>query len=397
MALNRRLISHTLALIPLISIANTFLLFALLIKPFSEPSSWSLACWTAEWFWRYMQNHWEINLNAGPVIYVTGDPLPYQESAIVISNHLSFSDYYLVQHLAVKAGMLGRCRYFAKKELVRIPIFGWAFWAIGMILVSRNWTDDASSIQAAFSRIKHNAHDVWIVLYPEGTRRTPRKVLASQVYARQNDKRPLDHLLQPRTKGFVATIQGKLILPLSVVGLIQRRILLLGQDMKIDEIPAFSFVVDDDSWSGLHDSHVRYVYDMTTRYVSPHGDVVPSLGELLGCADLARAGYEFHVHVRRIPIEDLPMDEVGLKRWCEKTWEYKDEMLGNMLRAEKYSRKGFADGHGHDHSHGHDSARHPLPYGSMDGKEGGNDNDIWVRSGNEDEDVDGHRRSDSRL
>lgn len=24
--------------------------------------------------------------------------------------------------------MLGRCRYFVKKEIVRIPFFGWAFW-----------------------------------------------------------------------------------------------------------------------------------------------------------------------------------------------------------------------------------------------------------------------------
>jgi 1-acyl-sn-glycerol-3-phosphate acyltransferase len=61
--------------------------------------------------------------------------------------------------------MLGRNRYFVKKEIVwQIPLFGWAFWALGsgisarmgrysdglgMILVSRNWTNDASTIEYA--------------------------------------------------------------------------------------------------------------------------------------------------------------------------------------------------------------------------------------------------------
>jgi 1-acyl-sn-glycerol-3-phosphate acyltransferase len=76
-------------------------------------------------------------------------------------NHLAYSDYYLVQALASRKGMLGRCRYFVKREIVRIPFFGWAFWvrslslwwyklmreAIGMILVSRDWTSDASLIE----------------------------------------------------------------------------------------------------------------------------------------------------------------------------------------------------------------------------------------------------------
>lgn len=46
-----------------------------------------------------------------------------------VQNHLSYSDYYLIQALASRKGMLGNSRYFAKKELVwRIPIFGWSFW-----------------------------------------------------------------------------------------------------------------------------------------------------------------------------------------------------------------------------------------------------------------------------
>jgi 1-acyl-sn-glycerol-3-phosphate acyltransferase len=76
-----------------------------------------------------MQHHWSTSLNAGPAIHVTGDLIPRNESAVVISNHQTYADYCLVQALSGPAGMLGRCRYFVKKEVVwQIPLFGWAFW-----------------------------------------------------------------------------------------------------------------------------------------------------------------------------------------------------------------------------------------------------------------------------
>jgi 1-acyl-sn-glycerol-3-phosphate acyltransferase len=110
----------------------------------------------------------------------------------------------------MRAGMLGRCRYFAKKALVyQIPIFGWSLWAVGMILVSRNWTSDQALIKDAFERVKENKHDCWIVLYPEGTRFTPRKTLESQAFARKHGKAELSRVLLPRTKGFVSTVQGR--------------------------------------------------------------------------------------------------------------------------------------------------------------------------------------------
>jgi len=90
-----------------------------------------------------MQRHWERTLHAEECLTISGDDVPVEESAMVISvsypsslakrilmvqNHLAYSDYYLVQALATRKGMLGRCRYFVKKEIVKLPFFGWAFW-----------------------------------------------------------------------------------------------------------------------------------------------------------------------------------------------------------------------------------------------------------------------------
>ncbi|OCF40940.1 hypothetical protein I317_05218 [Kwoniella heveanensis CBS 569] len=350
-----RLIRHTIALFVLISIADLLLLVALLIKPFSEARSWALACWTGEWFWTYMQKHWEVDLNAEPAVEVSGDELPKGESAFVLCNHLGYSDYYLIQYLSSRAGMLGQSRYFVKKEILRIPLFGLAFWAfdksdiltlfygiylrhdphleklderpatarVGPIIslhfsltickrdYNRGMTDlvcveDESTDETvdsslyllptprqAFSRITANAHDSWIILYPEGTRRTPKKLLQSQAFARKNGKPELDHLLFPRTKGFVATVQA------------------------------------------LKNSHIKHIYDLTLLYSSPGGletqYAVPNLAEILSCDDLHKRGYGFRIHVRRIPIDTLPQDESGLKAWCEDTWAQKDQLLDGMM------------------------------------------------------------------
>jgi hypothetical protein len=53
----------------------------------------------------------------GARITTSGHALPRHESALVIANHVSWTDFYLIQHLAIQAGMLGRCRWFAKQQL----------------------------------------------------------------------------------------------------------------------------------------------------------------------------------------------------------------------------------------------------------------------------------------
>jgi hypothetical protein len=81
------------------------------------------------------------NLNV-PCNDITGDVIPCEESAIVISNHSSFTDFYLLLSLARKKRMLAASKYFAKESLKYMPIFGWGLWLMGMILIKRNWTND---------------------------------------------------------------------------------------------------------------------------------------------------------------------------------------------------------------------------------------------------------------
>ncbi len=86
----------------------------------------------------------------GARITTSGDDLPRNESAVVVANHASLTDFYLVQELALRSNMLGSCRWFAKKQLRWVPFLGWGLWAMGMPLITRNWEKDQRELQRVF-------------------------------------------------------------------------------------------------------------------------------------------------------------------------------------------------------------------------------------------------------
>jgi|KBSSwiStaDraftv2_1062776.scaffolds.fasta_scaffold183772_2 1-acyl-sn-glycerol-3-phosphate acyltransferase len=108
---------------------------------------------------------WILLRLGGVILRVRGleniDPqLPY----IFMVNHQSNVDIpVLVQSL-----IPFQLRWIAKKELLRVPFFGWAMWATKHIIVDRsNPLDAVRSLGRAKERI---AAGVSIVVFPEGTR-----------------------------------------------------------------------------------------------------------------------------------------------------------------------------------------------------------------------------------
>lgn len=113
--------------------------------------TYNVASSIAEPVWRGIQH---ICLSNGADFQFSGDHIPRGESAIVVANHVQWSDFYMIQELASRAGMLSRCRWFAKKQLKWIPFLGWGLWAMGMPLVSRMWTEDEQEMERLFSGVR---------------------------------------------------------------------------------------------------------------------------------------------------------------------------------------------------------------------------------------------------
>jgi 1-acyl-sn-glycerol-3-phosphate acyltransferase len=89
-------------------------------------------------------------------LMTTGDSIRPLESAIVVANHVSWTDVCMIQECSIKAGMLGRNRWFAKEQLKWVPFLGWGIWAMGMPMVSRKWTQDQAEMGRVFGGITKN-------------------------------------------------------------------------------------------------------------------------------------------------------------------------------------------------------------------------------------------------
>ena len=267
--------------------ADIALSLMLPLKPIFPKLVYNVSSRIASSVWSFIQSIF-VRCN-GASITMSGDELPQGESAVVICNHVAWSDFYMIQALALRKGMLGRCRYFAKKQLRMVPFLGWGLWAMGMPMVSRNWVKDRSELERVFTKTIKGCFPTWLVSFCEATRFTPQKYAQSQVWCKEASRPQPMHLLYPRTKGFITTVQ------------------------QLRQAP-----------------HVKAVYDFTIAYQGPGKEwqKAPSMWDTLSVPGLSSdVGYSFHIHVRRFDMKDLPVEDEELARWLESRWVEKGEWL----------------------------------------------------------------------
>lgn len=108
-------------------------------------------------------------------IKVTAEGLDNLENGkkyLFVANHQSLFDI-----PACFMVIPARLRMLAKKELFRIPLFGWCMWVIGHINIDRENREKAiASLDRAVERLKKE--DISPVVYPEGTRSPDGKIHA---------------------------------------------------------------------------------------------------------------------------------------------------------------------------------------------------------------------------
>ena len=231
------------------------------------------------------------------VFYISGgqlqvfgsDEVRPGESAMVISNHRSFADFFLMHVVAIQHDMIWCCRYFVKDSIKWIPFFGWGMRLMGMIMLKRNWLQDQKRIFTTFAFYTKHRLPLWLVSYSEGSRFSARKQQECREYAVVNGRPPLTNVLLPRTRGFSASVLA------------------------------------------LKDT-ISAVYDFTLVFYARDGrQRVPAPWEYL-FAGLNR--YVFEVHVRRHALNKLPTDdEKQLGEWLHARFQDKDKLLQQRYEA----------------------------------------------------------------
>jgi 1-acyl-sn-glycerol-3-phosphate acyltransferase len=256
---------------------NVLQMMSTLLIPLSRQAFRRLNRWAANTWWGWTVSVARLLYGAAPTI--SGDDVPPRENAIVVANHQQMPDICFLMHLAVAKDRLGDMKWFVKHALKNVPGLGWGMQFLDCPFVRRRWTEDQQSIEATFARLVRDQVPMWLMTFPEGTRVTPAKVERSQAYAAERGLWQPKEVLLPRTKGFVATVNG------------------------------LRSVVDA-------------VYDVTIAYESG----VPNLWQYA-------CGYAPHayLHVRRFPLDELPDTDAGLAAWLMERFQEKDQRLQRYM------------------------------------------------------------------
>lgn len=246
---------------------------SLLVLPFSSRAFRRINRWAAETYWGGCA--WvTLTVNRTRVVFTGETSLP-AENAVLIANHQSMSDIQVLFLLARRERRLGDLKWFVKRSLRWVPGVGWGMVFLDCLFVRRDWTADRKRIENVFRRLIRARVPLWLVAFVEGTRIDPEKLAEARRFAAEHALAPPRHVLLPRARGFVASVQGL---------------------------------------SG----HVTAVYDVTIGYV----DGLPSLWQW------AKGQMrEVHIDVRRHALADLPTAPEALAAWLQQRFVEKDERL----------------------------------------------------------------------
>lgn len=252
---------------------NLTQMLSLIIRPFSLQAFRDYNSLCAKFIWGWCV--YTVETIQGVKVIVTGDELPAHENAIIIANHQELADVLFMLSLAQRKGRLRDLKWFGKDALKYVPAVGWGLQFIDCVFLKRNWSKDQASIEATFEHLRKYRVPMWLINFMEGTRSNPKKMAASRAHALKTGLKPLDNLLLPRPKGFIASIKG-----------------LQG--------------------------HLQAVYDVTVGY---EGGPLSLTQIVLGKIR------PVHIHVRRFPLQALPSGDAELTQWTRKLFEEKDQML----------------------------------------------------------------------
>ena len=228
------------------------------------------------------------------LFYGDADRLVHQgktikENTIFMCNHQCSFDWIVADMVAVRFNCLGNIRYVLKSSLRFIPLYGYYFKQHGCVYVKRGGYDADSYKMQLLNLAKKDVF--WLVIFPEGTRYSAQKkkvIEANQKYAEKFGLPTFDFVLTPRHRGFYHAMQS------------------------------------------LED-HVDAVYDVTIAYEPPgwkpdgNQPRPPSIASYL-----TGSTSKVHIHMERIPRQDIPTDEAKFSAWLCERFRIKNEFV-NLL------------------------------------------------------------------
>lgn len=215
-----------------------------------------------------------------------------KEHVLVIMNHKYDIDWLLTWIVCERLGMIAGTKVYAKNSLRYVPLLGWAWIFVETIFLKRDFEKDKPKIIADLTAIAEypKEYPVTMLLFPEGTRFTEEKHEKSLEVARKKGLPLLQHHLLPRAKGFVVSIQA-----------------LKGK------FPA--------------------ILDLTLGICNSPDK--PNLMSVIRGKPIRS-----ELHVRRLPLENVPAEDESCTKYLFDIFENKDKMFEHFSQTGSFQGKG---------------------------------------------------------
>lgn len=120
---------------------NLLQIASLLFKPLNAKKVYAFNGRLAGIMWYLMQR--VVEVQNGTKITFSGADIPVQESAIIIANHKSYADFYLIHALAARRRMLFNCKVGVvllqgAGGIITLQVYGQGFFEICNLFMVNN-------------------------------------------------------------------------------------------------------------------------------------------------------------------------------------------------------------------------------------------------------------------
>ncbi|KYQ90713.1 putative acetyltransferase protein [Tieghemostelium lacteum] len=197
-------------------------------------------------------------------------------NALVLLNHTYHCDWLLSFSFGERIGRIGNIKIAMKNAIKYVPLAGPGIWAMGFIFLSRKWQNDQKKINKAYQHLRDEQEPFWFVTHPEGSRLSETNLTECHEFSNSRGLPLLHNVLVPRVKGFTS----------SVIALREQ---------------------------------LDYIYDLTVAYKKRPASFFALF--------LGYNPTEVHVHIKKIPICELPTDETQIGDWLYDLYTSKDQLL----------------------------------------------------------------------
>ncbi|KAK0410304.1 hypothetical protein QR680_005055 [Steinernema hermaphroditum] len=233
---------------------------------------------------------------------VTGDAVELDKPALIIMNHRTRLDWMYLWSALFKMNpwLLTSSKISLKEQLKSLPGAGFGMAASQFIFLQRNAEEDKQRLTQAIDYYAGVGGTYQILLFPEGTDKSPWTTKKSDEFAKKNGFRELKNVIYPRTAGFLHLLEKM-----------------------------------------RKENYVSYIYDVTVAYPT---NIVQSEVDLVL---KGQAPKDVHFDFRKIDIANVPKSEAELNKWLNEIWVAKDERLERYYSQPKANRKFTPSGEGY--------------------------------------------------